>query len=141
MAGFPCHGPLPSFLQGTPQLSQSFFLNAGDVAATDPQNPRHLPLPFRGTSGKTIAQQNHLTLLLCQTGINGTAQEYCHLSGGHLLHEVYVLADHIHQRQGRAVGAGFDAVKQGHILSVLLLGTEVHQNLICYPPPNAFLMH
>ena len=42
---------------------------------------------------------------------------------------------------GIAVPAVFHGIGQGDLPLEFLLRPEVHKDLICYPPPNAFLMH
>ena len=45
------------------------------------------------------------------------------------------------QRQCVSVLVGIYRIKDINILGSFLFASEMHQYLICYPPPNAFLMH
>mgnify|MGYP006976622643 CR=1 FL=1 len=62
-------------------------------------------------------------------------------TGADLFQQIPFLRNHFHQLQDGTVGTGFDGFRQGDILCALAQGPEVHQDFICYPPPNAFLMH
>lgn len=108
------------------------------VAAADAGDICHLPLALGTLAVQAIAQLNHLPLLFGQAPVHGLAQAQHHLPGGNLLQQVAVLTDHVHQLQRRPVGAGFDVIRQGNILGAFALGAEVHQDFVCYPPPNDF---
>lgn len=117
-----------------PKLLQRPFFNAGYIAAANPCDFRHFPLALRRLAVQAIAQQDHLSLLFRQAGIYGPAQLHHHLPGGNLLQKVAVLADHIHQRQRRAIGTGLYVIEQGYILGTFALGAEVHQDFIFHTP-------
>ena len=127
--------------QGGPEFLQGPFFDAGDVAAADAGALRHLPLALGRLAPKAVAQLNDLPLLIRQTGPHRLPQGRYGLFCADLFQQVRVVADHIHQRQRRPIRPGLNVVRQRHIIPALPLGPEMHEDLICYPPPNAFLMH
>ena len=62
----------------------------------------------------------------------------CLFPTANLLQQVGVLRHHVHQLQRRPVHPGVDVIRQGYILGALPLGAKIHQDFICYPPPNDF---
>ena len=131
----------PSLFQFLPQLLQRPLFDSGHITPADPRNDRHLPLPLRRLSIQSIPQYDHLPLLFRQTRPNRPMQLFRALPGGHLFQQIAVLADHIHQGKRRPIGTCLDIIGQRNILRTLLLPPKIHQDFICYPPPNAFLMH
>lgn len=115
-------------------ISSLTIAGAGYITAADSCEFRHLPLAFWRLAVQAVAQQDHLPLLFRQAGIHGPAQLQHHLPGGNLLQQVAVLADHIHQRQRRAIGTGLYVIEQRYILSTFALGAEMHQDFIFHAP-------
>lgn len=127
-----------SRLQHPPQLLQRPLFYAGYIAAADTRDLGHLPLAVGRAALQAVAQDDHLPLLLGQTTIHRPAEIAHRLPAADPLQQILILTDHVHQRQSCPICAGLYVVGQGNILAGLPLGPKVHQDLVCYPLPNAF---
>ena len=100
------------------------------IAAADAALSGCLPLPAGRLSAQTIAQDDHLPLLVSQHAVHRPADLLYHFPVAHPFQKILLIADHIHQRQRRPVVARFYVIGKGHILAGLPLGPEIHQDLV-----------
>ena len=108
-------------------LRASFtFVAALYIASADTCDLSHLPLTQRRSTIQPVPQADYQTLLFIQTGVNAFSQLLYGLPGTDLFQQVKILADHVHQRQRRAIRSGLNEVRQGYILSALAQAAKVH---------------
>ena len=125
-------------LQSGPKLAERSLFNAGYIAAADAASLCHLPLTLRLMPLETVASGNDHFFLIRQASVHRLLQTGHRFPIDHLLLQITIVTDHIHQGKSCPIRSGFDVVRQGHILGTFLHGPEIHQDLICYPPPNDF---
>ena len=120
-------------------LRASFTLAAAlYIAAADTGDGGDFPLSVWLLTAKAVAETDHELFLIGQYFVNSPEHLPDVFLAADLLQKVLVFTNNIHQRQCGIVIAGFDIIRQRHILTAFPLGAEVHQDFICYPLPKDF---
>ena len=127
-----CQGENATFLffQSLPQFFEGPFFDAGHIAPADSGGGGHFALTAWGIATEAVAQADDHSLLLGQAGVHGANHPLNGLPPAEGFQQVLVIADHIHQRQRGSVGAGFDIIRQGYVLTGFSLAAKMHENFI-----------
>ena len=118
------------FLKGGAQLFQRFFLNAGDVGPADVALQGHLPLGQGLSAVQPVAQGQDFLLPGVQNLLHVLPQQPHVLPVAQPVEQIVLLPHHIHERQGVAVLARLDVVRQGDVRRAFALAAEVHEDFI-----------
>ena len=118
------------YLQRPPQFLQGTLFDSGYIASADAGGEGDFSLALGRLAVQAIAQADDLLLLQGQAGGHCLPQLLGQFPVAHLLQQIPLFADHIHQLQGRTVCSGFDVIRKGHILRTFSLSPKVHQNLV-----------
>lgn len=110
-------------------LAASLYIRPADAALGG-----NLPLGMRGLAAQSIAQGDDLPLPGRQAGLDTLPHLLAGVPGVQLLQHVVVHRNHIHQREGAPVPARLQRLCEGYFPLQLLLGPEVHENLVFNTP-------
>ena len=118
------------FFQSLAQFFEGPFFDAGHIAPADSGGSGYFTLAAWGIAAEAVAQANDQPLLFGQAGVHGPNYPLNSLPSAEGFQQVLVIADYIHQRQRGSVGAGFNIVRQGYVLTGFSLTAKMHQYFI-----------
>ena len=123
-------------------LRASFTLvTALYIGSADALLPGDLALGEGCAAIEAIAQNEDLALPFVEVGEEVLIKAPAAVAGLHRLEAGILAADGVHEGEGGAVAVTVDGVGQRDLALVLADRAEIHEDLVCYPPPNAFLKH
>lgn len=124
------------------ELLNGVFFNPGNIRTADRKLFCNLSLGLFLLTEKPVAAAQHLIFLFCEKLWHSGENSDGIVSDCTVFHNVNRSAfDHIQKADLIAFLVCSDRLVEGHLSGMFLFGAEEHEELICYPPLNAFLMH
>ena len=136
------HGLLPGALCALTALrlqrllegGEGLFFDARDVRARDAELGGDLALRFGGAVAQTVAQRDDGALTRREHTLHDLVELRVQLTRAQIVEQVLLRTDRVHEREGVAVLAGLDVVRQRHVRRRFPLRAEVHEDLVFHAP-------
>lgn len=129
-------GATPATHEAQKVLSHKAFRVSFTLAASlyigpaDPALSGDFPLGMGSLAAETVAEHDDFSLPGGQAGLDALPHFFTGVPGVQFLQHVVIHRDHIHQGERVPVAARLQRIREGDLSLQLLLGPEVHQDLI-----------